>query len=177
MHRRLLKELRVVLNSPTRRPRDRPKRLSIGLSHFDTFQPGETARYIGEMEVDPISFPVSYFSLHLSEPGILLGLPLGTPLPWNLSAHGAITGQTNPFKNGANTARISSISPYLTAQYLARLAYAYAIAEEGPGSFVPLVLELITSSGGFFRHWVGGELAIPPAIPRCFTRCRIPGSR
>lgn len=165
MHRRQLKELRSVINSPTRRPRDRPKRLSIGLSRFSTFEPGEQARYLGEAEVDVTNFPVFYASLHLDKPGIILGLPLGTPLPWNVQHHGSFTQDTNPFMNGANAARIGSINPYLTAQYLARLAFAYAVAEEGAGSFMPLCLDLITARTNYFRHWVGGELAIPAADP------------
>ncbi|MBB3303095.1 hypothetical protein FHT72_006520 [Rhizobium sp. BK077] len=165
MHRRQLKELRSVINSPTRRPRDRPKRLSIGLSHFATFKSGEQARYLGESEVDVKSFPVSYASLYLDKPGILLGLPLGTPLPWNVRHHGSFTETSDPFRDGANAARIGSINPYLTAQYLARIAFAYAVAEEGAGSFMPLVLDLITARTSYFRHWVGGDLAIPAADP------------
>jgi hypothetical protein len=137
--------------------------LSIGLSRFSTFEPGEEARYLGETDVNVTNFPVSYTSLYLDAPGILLGLPLGTSLRWDIRHHGSFTDKTDPFKNGANAARIGSINPYLTAQYLARLAFAYATAEEGAGSFMPLVLDLLTARTNYFRPWVGGELAIPAA--------------
>lgn len=154
-----------MLNTPTRRPKDRAKRLAIGLSRFRTFEPGEQAEYIGEAEVDIRNFPVCYTSLRLDKPGILLALPLGTPLPWLFFHYVSHDEQTDPFKNGANVARLGSINPYLTAQYLARIAYAYAVAEEGVGSFTPLVLDLITARTNYFRHWVGGELSILPPDP------------
>ncbi|WP_162936453.1 hypothetical protein [Pannonibacter phragmitetus] len=165
MHRQQLKELRAVISAPTRRPKDKPKKLSIGCSRFATFAPGEQASYLGEAEVDVANFPVAYVTLHLDLPGLLWGLPLGTPLIWEMWHHIAITGETDPFKLGANAARIASINPYRTAQYLARIAFAYAVAEEGAGSFTPLVLDLIFARTNFFRHWVGGELLVPPSDP------------
>jgi hypothetical protein len=165
MHRRQLKELRAVVNAPTRRPKDRPKKLSTGLSRFATFAPGEQASYLGEAEMDVANFPVAYATLHLDKPGILLGLPLGTPLAWNMWHHTTFTEATNPFKGGANAARVFSLNPYLTAQYLARVAFAYAVAEEGAGSFMPLALDLIAARTNVFRHWVGGELLVPPSDP------------
>lgn len=165
MHRRQLKELRAVVNAPTRRPKERPEKLSIGLSRFATFVAGEQASYLGEAEVVVANFPVAYATLHLDRPGIIAGFALGTPLVWNIWHHSAITEETNPFKGNANAARIGSINPYLTAQYLARIAYAYAVAEVGVGAFTPLALDLITGRTNFFRHWVGGELVVPPAEP------------
>jgi hypothetical protein len=165
MHRRQLKELRAVVNAPTRRPKERPKKLSIGLSRFATFAPGEQASYLGEAEVDVANFPLAYATLHVDKPGLLLGFPQGTPLAWNMWHHLAITEETTPFKGGANAARVTSINPYQTAQYLARIAFAYAVAEEGTGSFMPLALDLIAARTNYFRHWVGGELLVPPSDP------------
>jgi hypothetical protein len=44
------------------------------------------------------------------------------------------------------------------------MAYAYATAVRGYGSFQPLVLDLMFGRTNYFRHFVGGEPVAPPAV-------------
>jgi hypothetical protein len=137
----------------------------LGRSRFKSFEPGETAEYLGDVEVAVEEAPALYSTLLLGLPGILLGLPLGTALPWDIFWTTKRNEKADPAIGDANAIRLGSFSPYLTAQYLSRIAYAYAVAESGLGSFMPLVHSLITGQTGFFRHWIGGEATVPPKDP------------
>lgn len=165
IHKRQLQPLRVVLNTPTRRPAERPESLPVGLAKFPPFQPGETAIPMGEVEVKAGDYPLVYIGLHLDKPGILLELPLGVPLEWKSIIRLQSDRTLNLLKRGANAVRIGAFNPYLSAQYLARIAYAYAVAFEGLDTFEPLVLDLIKGRTKYFRHWVGGDLKIPEPEP------------
>ncbi|HBN47968.1 HNH endonuclease [Thalassospira xiamenensis] len=165
MHRRQLQPLRVVLNLPTRRPSSRSGQLPVGLSKFTTFNPGETAVSLGEASILSENFPLLFCGLLLDKPGILLNLPLGTPLKWDSIIRLCYDPSRSPFVGEANAVRLGEFNPYLSAQYLARIAYAYAVAEKGLTMFQPLVLDLIKGKTKYFRHWVGGDLEIPDAAP------------
>jgi hypothetical protein len=58
---------------------------------------------------------------------------------------------------------IGQFNPYLYAQFLAKMAYSYAVAKLGDGTFWPLILDLVLGKTMWFRHWVGGEPQAPPA--------------
>ncbi|MCC0023646.1 MAG: hypothetical protein H6874_05435 [Hyphomicrobiaceae bacterium] len=163
IHRKQLGPLRTVLGFPTRNRRNRPTNINLGLGNFSKFEVGETAVHVGEIDVPIEKFPITFATIRLGPPGILLGLPLECPLPWSAFVRLVADEHRSPFQYGANVARICAVNPFLTAQYLARIAYSYAVSELGYGTFQPLVLDLLKRKGGFFRHWVGGQLSVPPA--------------
>lgn len=104
-----------------------------------------------------------YIALLLDRPGILLGFPLGAPLAWKFFHTFKQSDVAQECFNAEEALQVAEFNPYLYAQFLAKIAYSYAVAKLGDGAFSPLVLDLVLGKTNHFRHWIGGDLEIPPA--------------
>jgi len=106
-------------------------------------------------------FPTVFLGLLLDQPGLFL--QIGTPLKWD-SFFTYRKDEVARFidKKGLGI-RLGEFNPYLYSRFLAKMAFAYAVAKRGYGNFKPLVQDLILGKTYWFRPWVGGDLLVPPA--------------
>lgn len=65
--------------------------------------------------------------------------------------------------------RVGTINPYRYAQMLTKIAYAYAVAENGYGSFKPLVRPILKGEAETWADLVGGDYEVPEAEPHLFS--------
>ncbi|MDB5459307.1 MAG: hypothetical protein JWO72_1048 [Caulobacteraceae bacterium] len=161
--RGMMGPLRTRLQAPTRKKKDRKPSFPINRIRFETLAPGETATSLEPVQMESSDYPLMYVGLLLDKPGLLMGLPVGTPLMWNWF-HTYKKDEVQPFlENPGDGVRIGSINPGSFARMLAKMAYSYAVAVRGMGSFRPLILDLIFGKTDGFRSWVGGDPVVPEA--------------
>lgn len=164
--RRTMGNIRLRFGAPTRNKKDRKptlrlRRVNVENSEVDGF--ALLGADVGGLDIPASAAPMFYISLLLDRPGILQNLALGTPLPWNwFYAYKLGDSGESAIKPGEGV-EVGQINPYLYAQFLAKMAFAYAVAVRGFGSFQPLVLDLILGRTSYFRHWVGGVPLAPAA--------------
>ena len=148
--------------APTRNKKDRKDRLTLHRVKFETTDAGSVGAAIEGLDIPSSAAPMFFISLLLDKPGILQNHSLGTPLPWNTFYAYRPDEAGTLLRNGEGI-HVGEIDPYIYAQFLAKMAYSYAVAVRGYGTFRPLVLDLIFGRTNYFRHWVGGEPVAPAA--------------
>jgi hypothetical protein len=161
--RRTLGHIRVRFGAPSRNKKHRNDQLTLHRVKFETMEPGSSGATIEGLDIPSSAAPMFFISLLLDQPGILRNLALGTPLPWNMF-YTYRQNEAGALLKPGEGLRVAEINPYIYAQFLAKMAYAYSVAVYGYGSFQPLVLDLIFGRTNYFRHWVGGEPVAPPSI-------------
>jgi hypothetical protein len=159
--RRTLGNIRLRFGAPTRNKKDRKPTLRLQRVKFSTDSAVGVA--INGLDIPASAAPMFFISLILDRPGILQNLALGTPLPWNWF-YTYKQGETEALIKAGEGVKVGQINPYIYAQFLAKMAYSYAVAVRGYNNFHPLVLDLILGRTYYFRHWVGGEPIAPPPI-------------
>jgi hypothetical protein len=163
--RRMMGNIRLRFDAPTRNKKNRKPTLVLNKAKVNFSSSGEASIGVplSSVEIPASSAPMFYIGFLLDQPGILLGLPLGTPLEWKTFYTYKIGDLAENHANREEGVEIGQFNPYLCAQFLAKVAYSYAVAKLGDGAFSPLILDLVLGKTYYFRHWVGGELEIPPA--------------
>jgi hypothetical protein len=164
--RRTMGNIRVRLDAPTRNKKDRKPTLRLRRAKVQHAENGGFYLLSGDadsIDIPSSAVPMFYISLLLDQPGILQELSLGTPLPWNTFYTYKQGDTAESALQPGIAVEVGQFNPYLYAQFLAKMAYAYAVAVDGLTSFRPLVLDLILGRTNYFRHWVGGEPTAPRA--------------
>lgn len=161
--RGMMGPLRTRLHAPTRKRKDRRASFPLYRIKFETLAPGETATSFEPIDMQSSDYPLMYLGLLLDKPGLLMGLPAGTPQMWN-TFHTYKIDEVRPFlKNRGDGVRLGKIDPGAFARMLAKIGYSYAVAGRGVHSFKPLILELIFGKTNGFCSWVGGDPEPPDA--------------
>jgi len=152
---------RFKIGAPTRNRKVRPKTLGV---HFALPSPPEVpATIVHTKQFVPAELPLDLIVLRLRPPKILRGEIA--------SEHDKVDAWSNIDKarlvETAGPLRpirifVGEIHPLRFARFLAKIAYAYAIAEIGWGQFVPLILPLIFGRTNVVSDLVGGEYDLSP---------------
>jgi hypothetical protein len=82
--RRMMGNIRLRFDAPTRNKKNRKPTLVLDRAKVNLNSLGEVSigAEIPSVEIPASSAPMFYIGLLVDQPGILLGLPLGTPLEW-----------------------------------------------------------------------------------------------
>jgi hypothetical protein len=163
--RRMMGNIRLRFDAPTRNKKNRKPTLVLDRAKVNLNSLGEVSigAEIPSVEIPASSAPMFYIGLLVDQPGILLGLPLGTPLEWKPFYTYKVGDTAQDHFDPGEALKVGEFNPYLYAQFLAKMAYSFAVAKLGDGAFWPLILDLVLGRTNYFRHWIGGELTIPPA--------------
>jgi hypothetical protein len=133
-----------------------------------------------ELEVHPHSFILFTFG----PPDILLGGPVvlgGRPREVFTTGPGVWSYLPNksdaqhPLRYGGKGFKVGSFQPMLFSRMLAKIAHAFAVADQGQDSFTPYLPALILGNYETPSYLVGGEAMIPPpfnALHRLHLYCR-----
>jgi len=152
----MLGPLRIRLNLPTRRKKARPSQLSL-----------EYIRADGQKELVTVptqEYPFVCTGFRFSAPGLLRGVQP------NESAKGElvevviryIEGEIrNHIKSDGQRVKLSTVNMQQFSRMLAKIAHAYAIAEYGENSFVPMLPDLILGKSDTSAYLVGGDVSAP----------------
>ncbi len=157
----------------------RPLRHKLNYPHrHKNAQPGSFPVFIpnskGKDEKVLVSlgdYPHGHFFIKLPKPGLLLGVPLdfeyipdGRKNRWYRILNKKVDPPVTPHK--LTTFALPSLDLFSFMRMVAKIAYAYAVAELGYESFNPLLLETIKGSNAHMFHLIGGaETAEPISSP------------
>jgi hypothetical protein len=114
-------------------------------------------------EFEPQKLPFGFLGLRLWPPRILAGITILADE--NVEAISQID-QTAILSMGlpeGSSVYVGKINPLEFARFLAKIAYAYAVADLGKYAFIPLILPLLFGRRAVFTDLVGGDYEIPPA--------------
>ncbi len=154
---RLLSEewalFRAKYGLPTRRPKNRAKTVSLG------------SRTGGHIKVPATEYtaPVPLYNFDTAR--ILSGVhPIPNSHAWTVSVLSDGDEEERlqkryPLWNGVHTFRTE---PYRFARFIAKISYAYAVAEVGLHCFRPLVRDIILGKSDDYFHFVGSAPQDPP---------------
>ena len=154
---RLLSEewalFRAKYSLPTRRPKNRAKTVLLG------------SRTGGHIRVPAIEYtaPVPLYNFDTAR--ILSGAqPIPNTHAWTVSVLSDGDEEERlqkryPLWNGEHSFRVE---PYRFARFIAKIGYAYAVAEVGLHCFRPLVREIILGKSDDYFHLVGSATQGPP---------------
>lgn len=155
--RSLLGPTRIRLNLPTRRPKERPKVLSMIVVGAD-----------GAVETRSVPAPDYPMMLALyvfPPPGIITGAPDSQIVDgalWVLSDQGTIDRQLG--QQNAKAIRSPLIAAEHLLRMLAKIGHAYAVAQVGVNGFRPFLRELILQgTPDRSTFFIGGDLEVPAA--------------
>lgn len=155
---------RIRLGLPTRNPEERPRELTLILSHGTT--------PIGEIKIPASEFPLLIPGLKLPPPGLLVGE----------RAHDRLVGefvlvqnetQVRKYLGDGKGFRAGSFNNHIFMQMLAKIAHSYAVAEWGFHSFRPLLRDLILGRSQTASYWVGGSGRDLPPDPSGLHRLEL----
>jgi hypothetical protein len=164
--RGMLGSFRVVIGSPTRRPKERPKTIALRRGRFDpaigAFESPQT------LTIEPKDMPLMYPSVAFPGAGILENRHPDTQVNWRMSLH----GNTEDYKEfvraqgSQNATAIAPIYPLEFVRMVAKIAHGFAVAELTMNGFYPFLLPLILGKVTILTHglhWVGTEPGELPA--------------
>ena len=159
--RRMFGHFRIRYNVQTRNKNQRPSHIKIG-----TLLPNGTK---GTAKVSVHEHPTMLFVYKFSEATFLQGLsPViekNTWIPIVISSKAELDKFIEKYHWDKHISLLAV--PVEFARMLAKLAYSYAVAEIGIGSFQPLqmTLDTILCRTNNVCHVVGGDLELPPPDP------------
>jgi hypothetical protein len=153
--REIFGKFRAKHNLPTRRQKERPTHFKVG-----------TIR--GTIHVPVAEHPTELFVYKFRPPNALAGFPA----EFDTSTHHwvpvpiASTEELNSFKKSHDwDGKVSvRMRPIEYARMLAKIAYSYAVANLGYGSFKSLVVDLILGKTDNISYAVGGDWEIEPPV-------------
>jgi hypothetical protein len=159
--RSMLGNFRIAMGAPTRRPKERPKTISVRTGRLsDDNSRVEDLKIIEISPTDLIMFP----SFTFPGAGILEGRAPEIDISYQINMH-RVDGQPVEFCRQHGAVETPMIYPMAFLRMVAKIAHAYAVAELGLGSFKPFLLDLILcriQELNFGLQWIGCE----PIAPR-----------
>lgn len=168
--RKMFGAMRIQQGFPTRRPKDRPTHLPVDVIGDDGA--------VGIKTVPAMLHPGSFFMFRFGPPGILLQLPPSETFQAEGWAY--VPGHRNPAyftRHGSRGHKIGMFHPGIFSQMLAKIAHSFAVADQGLGSFRPMLPDLILGRSKTPSYLVGGDLDVAPPLPvlhRLHLECRWP---
>jgi hypothetical protein len=158
--RNMLLPLRARLGiAKRRRPKtQRPKELTVELIMPD----GKLEKRMLPTEKHPLCFAL----LRFDAPDILLGAPPKesfTGKRWHYVNRLEADAMLPLYR--AKGFEIGRFHPGLFSRMLAKIAHAFAVANQGPEAFTPFLTDLILRGSKTPSYFVGGDLKVPPAVP------------
>jgi hypothetical protein len=140
--------LRIRLDFPTRRRKERPKTIPL-----------EIITSVGDREqriLSPHEIPLVCIGFSFPIPGILRGLPPSETCNGKLIVRFQDDEVRKYLNNGKIKLGTSNI--YDFCRMIAKIAHSYAVASLGYGAFNPMLPDLILGKSKFFQHLVGGDV-------------------
>jgi hypothetical protein len=168
--RKMLGPFRVIVNAPTRNPKERPKHFKLKMGRAnDAGQLIEPPRTI---VVPAKEMHLVLLSWRLPPAGILYAeAPPRDQLrgePWyRLNLESADRHIQNFRKatgwNGNVAYKIGDVPHFAYLRFLAKIAHGYAIAERGFDAFTHFLPDIILGKSNHYCHYVGGDAEEPEA--------------
>jgi hypothetical protein len=166
--RRMLGPFRVVANSPTRNPRQRPKNFKLKIGKADDR---------GQLIEPPHTIIVPATEMHL----VLLGWRLPPPgilyeeepprdqirgEPWCRLDEEPVNRHIQRFRDttgwqGNIAFKAGDVPHFAYLRWLAKIAHGFAIAELGYEAFEHFLPAIILGRSNHYCHYIGGELTVP----------------
>jgi hypothetical protein len=158
--RGLFGPLRARLKLKTRRPKERPK-----IFQTPYYYPGGPMRSIG-IPVEKLPFVCLGFKF--PPPGITKGQAPSEQ--WREVLQIVRYAKDDPafsavFRGDGRRIRLARVDPFAFGRMLAKIAHAYAIANEGMGKFEPILVPLILGRSNILPHFIGGDSDLPSPPP------------
>jgi hypothetical protein len=156
--RTMFAPLRVRMGFPTRRPKEQKREEPLFVITLD----GRTE----SKSITLLEHPAAICLMRIEPPRLLFGLPtlrdkFNGDLWWTVLQDDA----TEKIKqHGGKGLRIASFNPALFARMLAKIAHAFAVAEQGFDKITPLLPEIIRGETDNFADLIGGDMLVPPAV-------------
>ena len=155
--RPMLGNLRIRLNLPTRRPKDRPTELPI-----------EFIRINGQRETEIVrahEAPFVCLGYRFPAPGILRGaIPAQDYEDGELIAKFINEGASKYMSPEGQKVKIGTINILEFTRMLAKIAHSYAVAEFGLDVFTPFLPDLILGKSTITPYLVGGDKSDAPLL-------------
>jgi hypothetical protein len=149
----MLGPLRIRLKMPTRREKERPSELPLEYIRID----GQKEQVM----VPSKEFPLSCTGFKFPAPGLLRGLPPSEDAEGEVYIR-YINGEfQNHMQPEGQRVKIGTFSILEFSRMLAKIAHAYAIAEFGENTFIPLLPDLILGKSTTPLYLVGGDVSGP----------------
>lgn len=153
--RPMLGRFRIQLNLPTRRPKERPDTLPLMLMKADGSQQ--------ERPLPIAEHPIACIGFDWAAPRILDGKPPEDAFEGQaiLRYAGSDRDLLRHVSEGEKV-KLASINMATFARMLAKIGHSYAIANAPPGSFEPMLPDLILGNANInASHLVGGDKSEP----------------
>ncbi len=152
---KMLGPFRVRVDTPSRRRKKRPKELTTSVLYLDRSIRHEKAA-VGDA---PISLTLPIFE----PPDILRNLPPVTGFRglkgWSFVSGWDFKDQWH--RRGSQGLLAGQFQPALFCRMLAKIGHAFAVADQGLESFIPLLPKVIRGDGDAISYLVGGDSDIP----------------
>jgi len=166
--RTCLGTFRARTEAPTRRPKKRVTTVEVKALRISA-QTKETIGEVATFKLPIGDFPRTFTALKLPPPGLMLGQPpsrdvisSSVPLFDPEEMHTFFEKHLPPAAPGEGVAlEIGKVNKSAFIRMIAKIAHAYAVAEEGADAFVPLLPDIILGRADTYAYLVGGDEETP----------------
>jgi hypothetical protein len=162
--RSMLGNFRIAMGAPTRRPKERPKTISVRTGRISADR--SRVDDIKTIEIDPTDI-IMFPSFTFPTAGILEGRDPAVDIEYQVNIH-RTDDRAVEFCRQHGAIETPLIYPMAFLRMVAKIAHSYAVAELGLGNFRPLLLDLIlcrTQELNVGLRWIGCEPVTPPLPP------------
>ncbi|MBR1209016.1 hypothetical protein [Bradyrhizobium sp. JYMT SZCCT0180] len=159
---------RIAIGAPTRRPKERPKTISVRAGRLSDDR--SRVDDIKTLEIDPTDI-IMLPSFTFPAAGILEGRDPAADIEYRVNIH-RMDDRAIEFCRQHGAIESTLINPMAFLRMAAKIAHSYAVAELGLGSFRPFLLDLIlcrTQELNVGLRWIGCEPAAPPPAADLFS--------
>jgi hypothetical protein len=166
--RGMLGNFRMAIGAPTRRPKERPKTVAVRTGTLS--QDARTVDNVQTITISPTDL-VMFPSFTFPGAGILEGRNPETDINYQVNIH-SLVDQAKDFSRKHGAVETPVIFPMASLRMMAKIAHSYAVAELGPDSFRPYLLDLILCrihELNFALQWIGCEPTVPPPTADLFS--------